>query len=60
MRYFTDGAVLGGQSFVQEHLGTYQKLTGARSRTAPRPIPRVTDWGDLTMLRILGRKAFGT
>ncbi|MBT5903155.1 MAG: transposase [Opitutaceae bacterium] len=60
VRYFTDGAVLGGHSFVQEHLGTYQKLTGTRSRTAPRPIPRVADWGDLTTLRGLRRKAFGT
>ena len=60
VRYFSDGAVLGGHAFVQQHLGTYQKLTGTRSRTAPRPMPRVTDWGDLTTLRGLRRKAFGT
>ncbi len=59
VRYFSDGAVLGTQAFVQEHLGTYQKLTGRRNRTAPRPVPRVTDWGDLTTLRGLRRSAFG-
>lgn len=60
VRYFSDGAVLGGHTFVQEHLVTYQKLTGKRNRTAPRPLPRVTDWGDLTTLRGLRHKAFGT
>ena len=59
VRYFSDGAVLGGHAFVQAHLGTYQKLTGRRSRTAPRPIPSVTDWGDLATLRGLKRNAFG-
>ena len=60
VRYFSDGAVLGGHAFVQEHLGTYQKLTGKRTRTAPRPIPRVADWGDLSTLRGLRRNAFGS
>ena len=59
VRYFTDGAVLGGHAFVQKHLRTYQKLTGRRSRTAPRPVPQVTDWGDLSTLRGLRRSAFG-
>jgi putative transposase len=59
VRYFSDGAVLGSRAFVQEHLGTYQKLTGKRSRTAPRPVPQITDWGDLSTLRGLRRQAFG-
>jgi putative transposase len=59
VRYFSDGAVLGGHAFVQEHLSNYRKLTGRRSRTAPRPIPRVTDWGDLSTLRGLRRGGFG-
>lgn len=59
VRYFSDGAVLGGQAFVQKHLGTYQKLTGRRSRTAPRAMPQVTDWGELSTLRGLRRGAFG-
>jgi len=59
VRYFSDGAVLGGHAFVQKHLATYQKKTGKRSRTAPRPIPQVTDWGELSTLRGLRRKTFG-
>ena len=59
VRYFSDGAVLGGHAFVQEHLSRYQKLTGKRSRTAPRPVPLVTDWGNLSTLRGLRRGAFG-
>ncbi len=59
VRYFSDGAVLGGHAFVSKHLGTYQKLTGHRPRTAPRSVPRVTDWGDLSTLRGLRRNAFG-
>ena len=59
VRYFSDGAVLGGHAFVQEHLGTYQRLTGKRTRTAPRPVPRVTDWGDLSTLRGLRSKTLG-
>jgi putative transposase len=59
VRYFSDGAVLGGHAFVQHHLGIYQKLTGRRSRTAPRPVPPITDWGELTTLRGLRRNAMG-
>ena len=59
VRYFSDGAVLGGHAFVQKHLGTYQKLTGRRSRTAPRPMPQVTDWGELSTLRGLRSNGFG-
>jgi len=59
VRYFSDGAVLGSQAFVQEHLQIYQRMTGRRSRTAPRPLPRVADWGDLTTLRGLRKEAFG-
>jgi putative transposase len=59
VRYFSDGAVLGSQAFVQTHLASYQKLTGRRSRTAPREIPRIADWGDLTTLRGLRQGGFG-
>ena len=59
VRYFSDGAVLGSRAFVQSHLSTYQKLTGRRTRTAPREVPRVTEWGDLTTLRGLRKQAFG-
>jgi putative transposase len=59
VRYFTDGAVLGSRAFVQTHLTTYQKLTGKRSRTSPREVPPVTDWGDLSTLRGLRVRGFG-
>ncbi len=59
VRYFSDGAVLGSRAFVQSHLSTYQKFTGRRTRTAPREIPPVAEWGDLTTLRGLRKQAFG-
>ena len=59
VRYFSDGAVLGSRAFVQTHLASYQKRTGRRTRTAPREIPRITDWGDLMTLRGLRKGGFG-
>lgn len=59
VRYFSDGAVLGSRSFVQGHLAAYQKMTGRRSRTAPRDLPKIADWGELTTLRGLRRETFG-
>ena len=59
VRYFSDGAVLGSQAFVQTHLASYQKLTGRRSRTAPRAVPGVADWGNLMTLRGLRQGGFG-
>ena len=59
VRYFSDGAVLGSRAFVQTHLATYQRMTGRRSRTAPREIPRVADWGELMTLRGLRKGGFG-
>jgi putative transposase len=58
VRYFSDGAVLGSRAFVQSQLSTYQRKTGRRSRTVPRQIPHVTDWGDLTTLRGLRQQTF--
>ncbi|HKB91305.1 MAG TPA: transposase [Opitutaceae bacterium] len=51
MRYLIDGAVLGSRAFVEEHLAAYRRNTGTRSRTAPRLLPDLTDWGDLAILR---------
>ena len=59
VRYFSDGAVLGSRAFVQKHLGSYQKLTGRRKRTAPRAVPGVADWGELMTLRGLRQGGFG-
>ena len=59
VRYFNDGAVLGSKAFVQLHLAAYQARSGRRERTAPRPLPSLTDWGELATLRGLRRHAFG-
>jgi putative transposase len=62
LRHFSDGAVLGTQAFVQEHLAAYRARHarhGRRARTAPRPLPRFADWGDIATLRSLRSRAFG-
>ncbi len=59
LRYFSDGAVLGTRAFVQSHLATIGRETGKRKRTEPKPIPSITDWGELSTLRGLRRQAFG-
>jgi putative transposase len=55
LRFFTDGAVLGSKAFVAKHLAKH-RATGQR---APLPLPPVTDWGGLTTLRRLNRRAWG-
>ncbi len=59
VRYFSDGAILGSKAFVEAHLTEYRTRTGRRERTAPRPMPAIADWGELTTLRGLRRGAFG-
>ena len=59
VRYFTDGAVLGSHAFVQTQLALYRARTGRRRCTAPRPLPAITDWGELSMLRGLRGPALG-
>lgn len=56
IRHFTDGAVLGGQAFVTEHLAVYRERTGRRRNSPPKPLPAFTDWGvELVTLRGLRR-----
>ena len=59
VRYFTDGAVLGTKAFVETQLAAYRIKTGRRQRTAPRPLPAVTNWGELATLRGLRRDPVG-
>jgi putative transposase len=59
VRYFSDGAVLGSKAFVGAQLAAYRKPLQRRSRSSPKPIPHITDWGDLATLRGLRRQAFG-
>jgi len=49
--------VLGTKAYVTAQLAAYRRLTGHRARTRPRPLPNVTDWGDMTTLRGLRKKA---
>lgn len=55
LRYFSDGAVLGSQEFVKAHIEVYRSRYRRRRRTTPRPLPELTDWGDLATLRGLRR-----
>lgn len=59
LRYFSDGAVLGSQAFVDLQLALYRKKTGRRERTAPRALPDWTDFGDWATLRGIRRHAIG-
>ncbi len=60
LRHFSDGAVLGTQLFVAEHLAAYRVRTGRRRTSSPKPLPSLTDWGlDLSTLRGL-RRAFSS
>jgi len=59
VRYFSDGAVLGGTAFVTKHLAAYRHLTGCRGRTAAHPLPKITDWGDMAVMRGLRKNVFG-
>jgi len=59
LRYFSDGAVLGGRGFVEAQLAAYQTRTGRRRHGGPRPVPGLADWGELTTLRALRGNAIG-
>jgi len=58
IRYFTDGAVLGTQAFVETHLASYRNRHGRRARTSARPLAPITDWGDINTLRGLRQNPF--
>ncbi len=59
VRYFSDGAVLGSKAFVGTQLAGYRKSMQRRTRSSPKPLPAITDWGELATLRGLRRQAFG-
>jgi len=59
VRYFSDGAVLGGKAFVTKHLAAYRRATGCRKQIAARPLPKITDWGDIATMRGLRKNAIG-
>ena len=53
IRYFTDGAVLGTQTFVATQLARYRLRAGPCTRTAPRPVPNLPAVVSLAVLRKL-------
>jgi len=59
VRYFTDGAVLGGRGFVEAQLAAYRARTGRGGPCAARPLPPVTDWGGLATMHRLRSTGFG-
>jgi REP element-mobilizing transposase RayT len=58
VRYFSDGVVLGSQAFVALQLARLRSRTRAGNRTAPRPLPNLTDWGELATLAKLRGAVF--
>ena len=61
IRYFNDGAVLGGRAFVERHVAKYRDRRHRSGRTAPRPLPPIADWAgeEISALRALRTSAFG-
>ena len=59
LRHFTCGAVLGTKAFVAEQHAAIRRRAGRRARTRPRPLPNITDWGDMTTLHGLRNKSPG-
>jgi REP element-mobilizing transposase RayT len=60
IRYFSDGAVLGCESFVTQHLERYRARINRRRTLRPQPLPDITDWGaPLTTLRALHKTPLG-
>ncbi|MFK5922050.1 MAG: chemotaxis protein CheW, partial [Verrucomicrobiota bacterium] len=54
VRYFTDGAVLGSQGFVDEFFGGRRECFGERRKDGGRKM-RGAQWGELRVLRDLGK-----
>ncbi len=52
VRYFSDGAVLGSNEFVQEQFETFRNYLSDNRKSGPRRM-RGGDWGGLTVLRDL-------
>ena len=59
VRYFSDGAVLGSRAFVETQLVAYRRYAQRRMHMAPRDLPAITDWAELTTLRGLRCQPFG-
>ena len=58
VRYFTDGAVLGSEEFVQGIFLEFKSQFGTKRKSGPRQM-KGSDWEGLTVLRDLRREVFG-
>ena len=58
VRYFTDGAALGSEEFVQGIFEEFRSQFGAKRKSGPRQM-KGSDWEGLTVLRDLRREVFG-
>ncbi|MBL9159412.1 MAG: transposase [Verrucomicrobiales bacterium] len=58
VRYFTDGAVLGGAAFVEGVFARHRERFGLKRRTGARPMEEA-DWEGLCVLRDLKRDRIG-
>ena len=59
VRYFNDSAILGTAAFVTTQLTLLRRKLGLPPHRVPRPLPTLTDWGDLAALRGLRCHVFG-
>ena len=58
VRYFSDGAVLGGAAFVEKVFARHRERFGLKRRTGARPMQEA-DWEGLCVLRDLKRDRIG-
>ena len=58
VRYFTDGAVLGGAAFVESVYARHRERYGLKRKTGARPMEEA-DWEGLCVLRDLKRDRIG-
>ncbi len=59
IRYFSDGAVLGGRVFVETQLAAYREKTGRREGIGSRALPPGVEWGGLVVLRNVRKPMLG-
>ncbi len=57
VRYFTDGAVVGSEAFVEEQFGVFRQHFGPRRRSGARKM-KGSDWDGLRVLRSLRKDVF--
>lgn len=58
VRYFTDGAVIGTQEFVEAYWRKYLKKRGSKRKSGARKM-KGADWGTLRVLRDLQKDVIG-